>query len=116
MHHEVELLDGVETFLATLPAKMEAKAYWALNLLQRQGTALSEPYCKPVKGYKGLYELRVKFASDIIRLFYFRHCGTLFVVTSGYVKKTQKLNRQEVEKAQCLKDKYIKENPYDQIT
>ena len=112
MHHEVELLDGVEAFLATLSIKMEAKAYWTLNLLQRLGTSLSEPYSKPIKGHKGLYELRVKFGSDIVRLFYFRYHETLLVVTSGYLKKTQKLNRQEIEKAQSLKDRYIKENPW----
>ncbi|MHC4886868.1 MAG: type II toxin-antitoxin system RelE/ParE family toxin [Planctomycetota bacterium] len=111
MDIEIELLGGVETFLDTLPTKLEAKTYWTLTLLQRMGTRLQEPYCKPLKGYKGLYELRVKFASDIVRLFYFQHNGTLFVVTSGYVKKAQKLNKLEIEKAQRLMVKYVKENP-----
>ena len=110
MDYEVELLDGVEYFLETLPKKLEAKAYWTMALLQRIGTRLQEPYCKPIKGYKGLYELRVKFASDIVRLFYFQHNGTIFVVTSGYVKKTQKLNKLEIDKAQRLMNEYIEEN------
>ena len=37
MKNEVELLDGVETFLETLPQKLEAKAYWTMSLLQRMG-------------------------------------------------------------------------------
>ncbi len=109
MKNEVELLNGVETFLETLPQKLEAKAYWTMSLLQRMGTKLKEPYCKPVKGFNGLFELRVKQASNIVRLFYFQHQGTMFVVTSGYVKKSQKLNRLEIEKAQRLKEKFIKE-------
>ena len=111
MDYEIELLDGVVSFLDALPSKLEAKAYWTMTLLQRLGTRLQEPYCKPVKGYKGLFELRVKFASDIVRLFYFKHNGTIFVVTSGYVKKAQRLNKQEIERAQRLMDKYIEENP-----
>jgi len=109
MKNEVELLDGVETFLETLPPKLEAKAYWTMSLLQRMGTELKEPYCKPVKGYKGLFELRIKQSSNIVRLFYFQHHGTIFVVTSGYIKKSQKLNRMEIEKAQRLRERFIQE-------
>ena len=109
MNNEVELLDGVETFLETLPQKLEAKAYWTMSLLQRMGTELKEPYCKPVKGCKGLFELRIKQSSNIVRLFYFQHHGTIFVVTSGYIKKSQKLNRLEIEKAQRLREKFIQE-------
>ncbi len=110
MHNDVILLDGVTDFLETLPKKLEAKAYWTMALLQRMGTKLQEPYCKPVKGYKGLFELRIKFASDIVRLFYFQHNDTIFVVTSGYVKKAQKLNKLEIERAQRLREQYIEEN------
>ena len=109
MNYEVELLDGVESFLESLPKKLEAKAYWTMSLLQRTGMELKEPYCKPIKGHKGLFELRVKHASDIVRLFYFQHKGNIFVVTSGYVKKSQKLNKQEIEKAQRLREKFIQE-------
>ncbi|MEA3240095.1 MAG: type II toxin-antitoxin system RelE/ParE family toxin [Pseudomonadota bacterium] len=109
MKNEVELLEGVEVFLETLPQKLEAKAYWTMLLLQRMGTELKEPYCKPVKGARGLFELRVKQASDIVRLFYFQRQGSIFVVTSGYVKKSQKLNRLEIEKAQRLRERFIQE-------
>lgn len=109
MENEVELLDGVEAFLETLPPKLEAKAYWTMSLLQRMGTDLKEPHCKPVKGYKGLFELRIKQSSNIVRLFYFQHHGTIFVVTSGYVKKSQKLNHLEIEKAQRIRERFIQE-------
>jgi len=114
MNNLVELLDEVETFLETLPKKLEAKAYWTMSLLQRMGTELKEPYCKPVKGYKGLFELRVKQSSNIVRLFYFQHRATIFMVTSGYVKKSQKLNKLEIERAQRLRDRFIQEENHDQ--
>ncbi len=110
MKNTVELLAGVEDFLATLPTKLEAKAYWTLSLLQRMGSNLQEPYCKPVKGHKGLSELRVKFARDIVRLFYFHYRGRLFAVTSGYVKKAQKLDKLEIERAQRIREQFIQEN------
>lgn len=114
MDTEVILLEGVQTFLDTLPKKLEAKAYWTMALLQKKGATLRQPYCKPVKGYAELYELRVKFASDIVRLFYFEYNRKTYVITSGYVKKQQKLNKQEIKRANRLMLQYIEEHSDDQ--
>jgi phage-related protein len=114
MDTEVILLDGVEEFLDTLPVKLQAKAYWTMTLLQKMGSKLQQPYCKSIRGCTGLYELRVKFASDIVRLFYFEYNQKRCVVTSGYVKKEQKLNKREVEKACRLMSQYIEEHSHDQ--
>ena len=43
--------------------------------------------------------MRIKFASDIVRLFYFHHGGRLYVVTSGFVKKTGKTDPRELQRA-----------------
>ncbi|MCI5122631.1 MAG: type II toxin-antitoxin system RelE/ParE family toxin [Candidatus Electrothrix sp. AUS4] len=114
MDTEVILLDGVEAFLETLPKKLEAKAYWTMALLQKKGATLRQPYCKSVKGYTGLSELRVKFASDIVRLFYFEYNQKTYIITSGYVKKQQKLNKQEIKRAHRLMLQYIEEYSDDQ--
>ena len=60
-------------YLLTLNPKLRAKACNEIELLEKHGSALREPYVKPITGqkYKGVYELRVKFASDISRIFYF---------------------------------------------
>ncbi|WP_240984911.1 type II toxin-antitoxin system RelE/ParE family toxin [Acididesulfobacillus acetoxydans] len=46
---------------------MRAKAYSEIELLEKHRSQLKEPYVKPVKGirYKGIFELRVKFASKV---------------------------------------------------
>ena len=95
--------------------KLQAKAYWTMTLLREMGSNLQQPYCKAVRGYTGLYELRVKFASDIVRLFYFEHNQKTYIVTSGYVKKEQKLNKGEgeIEKAYRLMSQYIKVHSHD---
>lgn len=114
MDTEVILLDGVEAFLDTLPKKLQAKAYWTMTLLQKTGSKLQQPHCKSVKGCTGLYELRVKFASDIVRLFYFEYNQRTYVITSGYVKKQQKLNKRKIERAYRLMSQYIEVHSDDQ--
>jgi len=70
-------------------------------LLATFGRTLTEPHVKKIQGqrYKGLYELRVKFASDISRIFYFLYDGEKFILVHGFVKKTQKTPTKELEKA-----------------
>lgn len=57
-------------FLLSLKAKMRAKAFSEIELPEKHGPDLREPYVKTLRG-KGIFELRIKFASDISRIFYF---------------------------------------------
>ena len=52
-----------------------------------------------MKGYKGLYEVRVEVGNDIFRIFSFFDKGNLVVLGNGYQKKSQKSPKQEIEKA-----------------
>jgi len=67
-----------------------------------------EPYVKPLKGEKnkGLYELRIKFASDIARIFYFTYCNNKYILLHGFVKKTMKTPKNEIEKARKYMEDY----------
>jgi phage-related protein len=95
-------------FLLELSPKMRAKAYSEIELLKKHGPHLREPYVKPIKGkeYRGLFELRVQFASDITRIFYFSYRNHTFVLLSGFTKKTQKTPEKELERAKRYKDDY----------
>jgi phage-related protein len=73
-----ELPDGekpVERFIDSLDIKMRAKAFGSLEILAEFGNALREPYSK--RAGNGLFELRIKFASDITRIFYFFYVGNV---------------------------------------
>ncbi|GHV05971.1 hypothetical protein AGMMS50229_09960 [Campylobacterota bacterium] len=59
----------VSEFLDALPPKLMAKALRSIDLLAENGITLTEPYVKAIDG--AIWELRVKFASDITRIFYF---------------------------------------------
>jgi phage-related protein len=75
----------VRDFHRQLPVKHWAKSVQDVRRLAQFGTALREPYVKPIKGnrYRGLWELRTRFASDISRIFYFVTVGHRFILLHG---------------------------------
>jgi len=95
-------------YLLSLESKLRAKAFSEIELLQKHGSSLREPYVKSIKGdkYKGLFELRVKFSSDISRIFYFCYCNNTFVLLNGFTKKSEKTSIRELDKALLYKKDY----------
>jgi phage-related protein len=100
---EIELYktkDGKEVvadFLDTLPDKHRAKALWEIDLLANHGINLKMPYVEHIEDE--LWELRIKFASDISRVFYFTPSKEKFVLLHGFVKKTNKVPPGEIDTA-----------------
>lgn len=90
-------------FLDSLPTNFRAKALWELDLLAEKGQELREPYVKHIEGE--LWELRIKFASNISRIFYFIPYKTKIVLLHGFVKKTRRTPAQHIRIAkERLKD------------
>lgn len=83
---------------------MRAKAVSSLELLEEFGNQLKEPYSKHIS--EGIFELRIRFASDISRIFYFFVINNKIILTNGFIKKTQKMPRSEFEKAKEYKADY----------
>lgn len=98
----------VYEFLMSLQPRLRAKAFRDIELLAKYGSDLREPYVKSVKGQnnKGLYELRIKFANDIARLFYFTYSDGVFVLLHGFIKKTMKIPRTEIDCARRYMEDY----------
>lgn len=88
-------------FLDSLPVSLRAKAVRDIDLLEEFGHHLKRPQADTVKGdrYKGLYELRTKFASDITRIYYFFYDGKRAVLLHGIIKKTNKPPIRDLETA-----------------
>ena len=95
-------------YLLTLNPKMRAKAFSEIELLEKHGLNLREPYTKAIKGekYNGIFELRVKFSSDISRIFYFTFRNNTFVLLNGFTKKSDKTPKVEIERAISYKEDY----------
>ena len=85
----------VADFLDSLPRKHRAKAIWEIELLAVQGSGLTLPYVRHIDGE--LWELRIKFASDISRIFYFIPVKNKIVLLHGFIKKTDKTPVGELE-------------------
>lgn len=87
---------------------MRAKVFSEIELLEKHGTALREPYAKAIKGekYKDLFELRIKLSSDISRIFYFTFKRNTFVLLHGFTKKSAKTPQNELNKAVRYKEDY----------
>lgn len=94
----------VEEFLDSLNVKMRSKAIYSLSILEEQGNRLREPFSKSLGD--GLFELRIKFASDITRIFYFFVVDNKIVLTNGFVKKTVKTPKSELDLARKYKADY----------
>lgn len=110
--------DGTEPakeFILSLDKKMRAKMLRTIEMLQNNGYELREPYSKSVS--EGILELRVKIGSDISRVMYFFVVGRKAVLTNGFVKKTQKTPKEEIEKAKRYRADFLsrKETNYDKI-
>ena len=60
------------------------------------------PLTQQVDAGSGIFELRVG-RTDIARVFFFFQPGRRIVVTNGYVKKQQRLDRRELERARQAK-------------
>ncbi len=91
----------MEQFILSLENKMQAKVFRLLNLLEEFGNQLSEPHSKYLE--EGIYELRIKQSSNTTRVLYFFFTGKRIILTNGFVKKTQKTPRNEIELAKRRK-------------
>ena len=100
--------DGKEVvaeFLESLPPKHQSKAFREIDLLEEFGNGLKEPYVKHIEGE--IWELRIKFASDISRIFYFTWQAETVVLLHGFIKKTQKTPVRELQRAKDIRDDYL---------
>jgi len=100
--------DGTEPakdFLDTLNAKMFAKMVRAIEVLEAGGTSVREPYSKYLTD--GIFEVRAQVGSDISRVLFFFFTGKRFVLTHGFIKKTQKTPVSEITRAIKYRDEYL---------
>ena len=102
-----ETIDGkipAKEFLLSLDYDMRAKMIRTLEMLQKNGPELREPQSKELED--GIFELRARFGNNISRLLYFFDDEKLVLLTNGFVKKTQKTPKKELELAKSYRKDY----------
>lgn len=95
-------------FYATLSPEVKKKFNWTLQLIS-EIERVPEKYFSHMTGSSGLFEIQVEVGSNIYRVFSFFDEGKLIVLVNGFIKKTQKTLKKEMELAEKLKKQYFDE-------
>ena len=91
--------------------KVKDKIIWTFKLSETIQQVPTD-YLEHMEETDGLYEIRVKFGSDIFRIFCFFDEGRIIVLANGFQKKTQKTPKTEIEKALKIKKEYETEKQH----
>ena len=92
-------------FLNSLSGKQAQKVAWVLELFE-DTSIVSKQYFKKLKNTDDIWEIRIIYSGDIFRLLGFFENNGNFIVTNGFVKKTQKTPKNEIQLAEERKRKY----------
>ncbi|AOI59226.1 hypothetical protein WI26_16165 [Burkholderia diffusa] len=93
----------VETAVIALPTTLCARFFALADRMEQYGPNLGEPHTLSMGN--GLYEMRLKGAEGIARVFYCAIVDRRIVMLHCFVKKTQKTPRKELKIArQRLKE------------
>ncbi|MDA8168329.1 MAG: type II toxin-antitoxin system RelE/ParE family toxin [Nitrospiraceae bacterium] len=90
--------ERLEKWLNDIPADIKARIINITDLLIEHGPQnVREPYVKHIHGK--LFEIRAKGKDGIARVFYFTMTGQRIVLLHGFIKKTQKTPKKEIDTA-----------------
>lgn len=93
-----------EDFIRSLDAKMKAKIFRIVDMLEENGPTVRLPHSEYLED--GIFEIRAKQGSDISRVLYFFCIGRKIILTNGFVKKTQKTPPKELALAKQYRADY----------
>ncbi|NOS74320.1 MAG: type II toxin-antitoxin system RelE/ParE family toxin [Methyloglobulus sp.] len=85
--------EAVEADILALPKTLQARYFSLTDRMEIYGANLGEPHTKAFGD--GLFELRLKGAEGIARVFYCTQAGRRIVILHSFVKKSQKTSPKE---------------------
>lgn len=91
-------------FILELEPKLQAKVLKIIDLLEVNGPQTRLPYSEYLED--GIFEIRAKQSSDIARILYFFTEGRNIILTNGFIKKSQKTPKKEIELAKKYRADY----------
>lgn len=93
------------SFIKSLDTRMKAKVVANLHLLEEFGNLAREPLTKPLED--GLFELRTIESGNIVRIIYFFDNDKIIIATNGFIKKQDKIPRNEKDLAKARRKDYF---------
>lgn len=95
-------------FYLSRSEKERMKIKYVLKVIETQ-RIIPIKFFKQIEGTDGLYEIRVEFESNILRIFCCNDNGALVVLFNGFQKKTQKTPPDEIRRAKKIMNDYFKD-------
>lgn len=89
--------EELERFLNLQPVSVQQQFRMIVGCLERDGF-LVLPYGKKLSGYSNLFEIRI-VSGGSVRIFYCYYEAEYVVGISGFIKKTMKTPKKEIQKA-----------------
>ena len=92
-------------FIDELDVPMKAQLLRAIQVLELHGNLVRGSWSKLLGD--GIFELRARSGNNISRVLYFFFVGKRIIVTNGFIKKTQKTPKQELETAKKYRAEFM---------
>ncbi len=100
----------VKEFVDSLSESAQAKFIFIVDLLEKYGLEVREPYIKSMAGHRKLKELRIKTKDNIYRVMFFPFKDKAFILLHGFEKRSQKTPVQEIETAEKRMKVYLEKH------
>jgi len=95
----------IREFLDSLSGKAARKITWVLKLIE-EIDVVPKKYFKKLVPYD-VWEVRIDFSGNTYRILSFIYNNSQLILTHGFIKKTQKTPKNEIEKAIAYKNEYL---------
>ena len=102
----------IQDFLDTLPGKVIQKVTWVIKLLEELDI-IPAIYFKKLVGTKEIWECRIKLGSDSYRILCFFIDKLAIVLAHGFIKKTKKIPKLEIERAEAFREDFYRRKKYE---
>lgn len=94
-YHNQNNVSPVKEWLDELANEPKAEIFRVFQMLSKYGIDLGLPFVRPLESK--IYEIRAKDKSGIYRVLYFAHRDKTFILLHGFIKKSQKTPRKEID-------------------
>ncbi len=96
----------VQEFLSFMQEGIRQKFYRYLEQLELLGPQLGRPYADKVRD--NLYEFRIRFGSDNIRILYFFMNRDVVILTHAFKKDQQRLLENDIQLAERRRNDFLR--------
>lgn len=99
--------DDFWKFYSSQNPLVQKKIDWVIDFARTE-RIIPGKFFKHMEGTDSLFELRIKVGTDIFRIFCFFDKGNLIILLNGFQKKTDKTPKNEIKRAEELKNNTMK--------